>query len=350
MRIGAGLLREAGQWIRGLRKDCTRLFVVSAPPVYALWGKELERGLRTARIRPTVVLMDDGERSKTIGAVEALAEELRAQGADRGSLLAVFGGGVTGDVAGFAAATFMRGIDYVHIPTTLVAQVDSSIGGKTGVNLRGAKNLVGVFHQPLGVLSDTRTLCTLPEREFRNGLYEVVKSAIIGDARLFAYLERNLEKVRSLDSAALRKTVAATVRIKAGVVTRDEKEAGLRRVLNFGHTFGHAWESLAGLKGLRHGEAVGWGMLAATVLAEQAGIIVGPEAERITALVASVGPLPKLPKAPVNEVLDIMAGDKKARGGKLTLVLPERVGKMQIVEGVPRSAVAAALRALTEEQ
>ena len=347
VRMGAGVLRESGQWIRGLQRDCARVFVVSSPAVYGLWGKELEKGLRKARIRPEVLLIDDRERAKRPEVVTSLAQALQAGGADRGSLIAAFGGGVVGDVAGYAAATYMRGISYVQIPTTLVAQVDSSIGGKTGVNLGGAKNLVGAFHQPLGVLADTRTLCTLPSREFRNGLYEVVKSAVIGDARLFAYLERNLEHVRSLDPAAVLKTASAAARVKAAVVSRDEREAGVRRVLNFGHTFGHAWEALAGFKRLRHGEAVGWGMLAATVLAEQADLITGPEAERITSLVASVGRLPALPDFTPDEVVALMAGDKKARGGKLTLVLPERVGKVRVVDDVPRSAVLGTLRALS---
>ena len=343
--LAQGLLRRAGELLLRVKPECRQLFVLSAPGIWALWGRELTRGLRAAGVRAVPLLLDDSERAKRLAAVEPLAEELLRQGADRGSTLAALGGGVIGDITGFVAATYMRGVDYVQIPTTVVGQVDSAIGGKTGVNLAGGKNLVGAFHQPVAVLSDTRTLHTLPAREFRSGLYEVVKCAVIGDAPLFRFLERKLDALPGGDPRAVRRAVVAAARVKAQVVSKDEKESGLRRVLNFGHTFGHAWETLAGYRGLKHGEAVGWGMLAATLLAERAGRISGRDAERISALVASVGPLPRLPEAPAAEVYRQMLTDKKARAGRLRLVLPRGIGRVQVVEDIGKREVLAVLRA-----
>lgn len=344
--FGEGLLRNAGEIIHRVRADCRRLFVVSAPGIWALWGKEVTRGLRASGIRVAPLLLDDNERSKRLAAVEPLAEELLRQGADRGALLAALGGGVVGDITGFVAATYMRGVDYVQIPTTVVAQVDSALGGKTGVNLAGGKNLVGAFHQPRAVLADSRTLCTLPEREFRAGLYEVVKCAVIGDAPLFRFLERKLDAVLAGEPAALQRALTGAARLKARIVSQDEKEGGLRRVLNFGHTFGHAWETLAKYRRLKHGEAVGWGMLAATLLAEQLGKISGRDAERISSLVASVGPLPPLPKVSAAQVYRQMLSDKKTRSGELRLVLPRRIGHVEISPDTGKREVMAALRAL----
>ena len=342
--LAEGLLRRAGEMVTRVQPGCRRLFVISSPGVWALWGKELTRGLRPAGVQAVPLLLDDRERAKRLSAVEPLADELLRQGADRSALLAALGGGVVGDITGFVAATYMRGVDYIQIPTTVVGQVDSAIGGKTGVNLAGGKNLVGAFHQPRAVLSDPRTLFTLPMREYRSGLYEVIKCAVIGDAKLFRFLERNLDQVLAGDSRSILRAITSAVRLKAGIVSKDERESGRRRALNFGHTFGHAWETLSGFQSLRHGEAVGWGMLAATLLAERLGLIAGRDAERISALVASVGPLPRLPPASAARVYQQMLSDKKSRQGELQFVLPRGAGRVSIDQTVPRQEVMETLR------
>jgi 3-dehydroquinate synthase len=342
--LAEGLLRRAGEFVVRVQPGCRRLFVVSSPGVWALWGKELARGLRPAGIRAIPLLLDDRERAKRLSAVEPLADELLRQGADRSALLAALGGGVVGDITGFVAATYMRGVDYIQIPTTVVGQVDSAIGGKTGVNLGSGKNLVGAFHQPRAVLSDPRTLFTLPEREYRSGVYEIIKCAVIGDTALFRFLERNLDKVLAGETKSVLRAIASAVRLKAEIVSADERECGKRRALNLGHTFGHAWETLSDYKSLRHGEAVGWGMLAATLLAERLGQISGKDAERISTLIASVGPLPRLPQASAAQVYKQMLSDKKSRKGELQLVLPRGIGRVSIDQTVPRHEVMETLR------
>src|SRR3989338_2693385 len=279
--VGAGLLRDAGRRLRGLRPRARRLYLISSPRVWRLWGREVARGAGAAGLRCETLLMDDREEAKRLVTVERLAEELLRRGADRGALLAAFGGGVVGDVAGFLAAGYMRGVDYVQIPTTLVGQVDSAVGGKTGVNLRGGKNLLGAFHQPVAVVVDPRALASLPAREFRAGLYEVVKGAVVGDATLFRFLEKRLPAVLGRNQAALRVILLRSIGLKARIVSRDEREQGRRRALNFGHTIGHALETLTGYQRLRHGEAVAYGMIAATLVAAQLGRAPAPTAARI---------------------------------------------------------------------
>lgn len=344
--VGSGLLRDAGRRLRRLRPRCRRLFVVSSPRVWRLWGGELARGLRAAGLRVETLLMNDREANKRLATVERLADELVARGADRGSLLAALGGGVVGDVAGFLAASYMRGVDYVQIPTTLVGQVDSALGGKTGVNLAGGKNLLGAFHQPVAVVVDLRALTSLPAREFRAGLYEVVKGAVVGDAALFRFLEKRLPAVLGRNEAALRTVLLRSIGLKAGIVSRDEREQGLRRVLNFGHTVGHALETLGGYRGLRHGEAVAYGMIAATLVAARLGRVPAPTAARILALVRSVGRLPPLPRVSPAEIYRQLFADKKKQGARLVFVLPRGLGRVETVGGVPRAAVLAALREL----
>jgi len=344
--VGAGLLRDAGRRLRGLRPRARRLYVISSPRVWRLWGREVARGARAAGLRSETLLMDDREEAKRLATVERLAEGLLRRGADRDALLAAVGGGVVGDVAGYLAAGYMRGVDYVQIPTTLVGQVDSAIGGKTGVNLRGGKNLLGAFHQPLAVLADPRALASLPAREFRAGLYEVVKAAVIGDPALFRYLERRMGGVLAREETALRTILVRSIRLKACVVSADERERGLRQVLNFGHTFGHALETLTGYQRLRHGEAVAYGMLAATRLAARLGRVSAHEAERIVALVRAVGPLPALPPLSPERTYAQLQADKKRRGAERVFILPRGVGRVEITSDVPRSAVLSALRDL----
>lgn len=343
--IGDGLLAECGPRLRSLRPGGSRIFVVSSPRVWNLWGQAVVRSLRRAGLRCDVLLMDDREASKRLATAERLADELLRRGADRGALLAALGGGVVGDVTGFLAACYMRGVDNVQIPTTLVAQVDSAIGGKTGVNLRGGKNLLGAFHHPRAVLSDPRVLRTLPQRDFRAGLYEVVKCAVIGDARLFRFLERNLPAALARQPRPLAHAVESAVRLKAAIVAEDEREAGRRRLLNFGHTFGHAFEVAASYR-IRHGEAVGWGMLAATRLAVRLGSLRSKDAERIVRLVRALGKLPPLPRVPPARFYAHLFADKKKRGRELRFVLPQSLGRGAVVSGVARADVMAVLRQL----
>src|ERR1700730_7598903 len=278
---GRGALRQAAKTIAKLGGFSTT-HVISSPKVWSAVGKEVQRGLG---IKNPLHLMDDAESEKNLRTVEALCRSLTKSGVDRKSLVIAVGGGVIGDVAGFVAAAYLLGIALVHVPTTVVAQVDSSIGGKTGVNLPEGKNLVGAFHPPQLVLSDPEVLGTLPEREFRGGLAEIIKHAVIADAEMFTYLEKNMEQVERRDCTALDYLIPRNVAIKARVVTRDERESGLREILNFGHTFAHALESVTHYRRYQHGEAVAWGMMAAALLGHEMGITRANDVSRIVALV-----------------------------------------------------------------
>ena len=281
----------------------------------------------SSRAKP--ILFDDREAAKNLRTVEAIARQLVVAGADRHAVLVAIGGGVVGDVAGFAAATYLRGVRLVHIPTTLVAQVDSAIGGKTGVNLPEGKNLVGAFYPPKLVITDPTVLRTLPHREYRSGLYEVVKYGVIADPKLFEFLERRMDAVLRLDPAALAWIIPRCIAVKARVVRADEREAGLRQILNFGHTLGHALEAATKYRRFLHGEAIGLGMIAATMMALGVGRISDSDATRIIRLVASIGPLPPLGNIRASQLRPILAGDKKARGGRVLWVLPRRIGKTE---------------------
>jgi 3-dehydroquinate synthase len=344
--VGPGLLAESGRRIKNLRPGCRQVFIVSSPRVWGLWGRKLVAGLRAASIRLEALLMDDREVAKRLETIERLADRLLVLGADREALLLALGGGVVGDVTGFLAATYMRGVEYVQVPTTVVAQMDSAIGGKTGVNLRGGKNLLGAFHHPRAVLADVRTLDTLPEREYRAGLYEVVKCGVLGDAALFRFLERQMPAVLAREPRALRTALARALRVKARIVGHDEREFGERRLLNLGHTFGHAFETLSGYRGLRHGEAVGWGMIAATRLSQRLGLLAERDARRILHVVFSVGRLPSLPRVRPKQVYAQLFADKKRTDRELRFVLPRRVGRAEVVEGVLRHQVLSILRDL----
>jgi 3-dehydroquinate synthase len=276
--------------------------------------------------------------------VEGLSRALIKAGADRKSLLVAVGGGVVGDVAGFVAATYLRGVALVHIPTTVVAQVDSSIGGKTGVNLREGKNLVGAFYSPKLVLTDPHLLRSLPEREFRGGLAEIVKHAVIADSQMFAYLEKNLEKLERRDPAALDYLIPRNVQIKARVVARDERESGLREILNFGHTFAHALESITKYRRYQHGEAIAWGMMAAALLGHEVSVTRADDVSRIVSLVRRLAPLPPWPQVPTKLLINTMRSDKKSREGKLRFVLTPKIGKAASFDDVPLSAVERVLR------
>jgi 3-dehydroquinate synthase len=320
----------------------TGAFVLSSPRVWRNCG----RSLATLPGAKRPILFDDRESSKRLPTMEAITRGLIRAGADRRAVLVAVGGGVVGDVAGFAAASYLRGVRLVHIPTTLVAQVDSAIGGKTGVNLPEGKNLVGAFYPPKLIIADPDMLDTLPHREFRSGLYEVVKYGVIADAELFRYLERRMNAVLRRDSAALAWIVPRCAAIKAYVVTKDEREGGLRQILNFGHTIGHALEAVTGYKRFLHGEAIGWGMIAATLMAVATDKLREADAVRIIRLIAAIGPLPALGKIRASQLHPILAGDKKARAGRVGWVLPRRIGKTEWGVEVPWTIVSRAFAEL----
>ena len=316
-----------------------RVFVLTSAPIWALWG---ERFLASFAEAPIVLFLEPGEKFKTLASVEKLARQVAAAGGDRGSLLIAFGGGIVGDVGGFLAAIFMRGSSYVQVPTTFLAQVDSSVGGKTGVNLPEGKNLVGSFHQPRAVFADIGVLGTLPDRELRAGLMESVKAGIIRDRSLVRFMEGHAEQVLARDPKALERVIAASIRMKAGVVHLDEREGGLRMILNFGHTVGHALEQVTHYKVLLHGEAVGWGMVAALYLAGQRGTISRAQFERLENLIYLYGPLPEL-NLRAARIVAATGGDKKNLGGVRRFVLPVGIGDAGIVEDVTEAELQAAV-------
>jgi 3-dehydroquinate synthase len=292
-----------------------------------------------------VIVIEPGESNKSLGSALTLWQGLLQLGADRKTVLVAVGGGVIGDLAGFVAATYARGIRFFQIPTTLLAQVDSSVGGKVGINLPEAKNMVGSFLQPLGVLIDTATLDSLPDREFRSGLGEVVKYGVILDAPFFETLEASVSAIHARDHEVLVGLVARCCRLKADVVEQDEhEETGLRAALNYGHTFAHAFETLSGYGTLLHGEAVAIGMLCASRLAERMGRVDGQFTARQHELLLALGLPIEVPKLDDEKILATMMHDKKTQHGRLRLVLPARLGHVEIVEDVDPSAILAALR------
>jgi 3-dehydroquinate synthase len=333
---GTGALHRAAQEI-AKRGRFSSIHVVSSPKVWRALGKSVQRGLQLPG-KAHIHLMNDGESAKNLRTAELLCRSLVKSGADRKSLIIAVGGGVVGDVAGFVAAIYLRGIALVHVPTTLVAQVDSSIGGKTGVNLPEGKNLVGAFYPPRLVLTDPELLRTLPDREFRGGLAEVIKHAIIADAPMFAMLEQSMEKILRRDRFALDLLIPRNVAIKARVVSRDERESGLREILNFGHTFAHALESVTRYRRYQHGEAVAWGMIAAAFLGHELGLTRAEDISRIVALVRRIG-LPAWPAVSAATLLNAMRSDKKTRSGVLRFVLSPRIGEARSYDTVPLHAV-----------
>src|SRR5579859_1078482 len=343
VKVGAGLLRRAGREVRRVLPAAgSRVFVITSPNVRRHWGEALEKSLRDAHLPYEVLEMHDGEPAKRLHTVEQLAESLVDAKADRLSLLVAFGGGVVGDSAGFLAAVFMRGIPVVQVPTTVVAQVDASIGGKTGVNLRAGKNLVGAFHQPKAVIVDPVILETLDEREFRSGLFEALKCGVIRDRDLFTEMERHPKKILGRDSRAMQRLIADSVRVKADVVSADEKESGLRRILNFGHTIGHALEAATEYAHFLHGEAVAWGMIAAAAIARETGACKPETAERIIAATLAYGALPPV-ACDVDKIMDRLVADKKTIGGVVHFVLPQKIGKVEISGNVPINIVRSAM-------
>jgi 3-dehydroquinate synthase len=333
-----GILDRAGVLLDELKLPARR-FVVSSPLVWRLHGARMARSAR--KVEP--ILVSDGERNKQLPTVSRIYDALVKATADRSSTLITFGGGVVGDMAGYAASTYLRGIPLVHVPTTLLAQVDSSIGGKVGVNHPLGKNLIGSFFQPHAVLIDPSVLGTLPRREFRAGLYEVIKYGMTSSATLFDRVARDRKAIFDREPSALLPIIAESCQIKASVVSQDEKESGIRRILNFGHTAGHALESVTKYKRFRHGEAVAYGMLVAAQLSATRGALAENARKALADLIASLGPLPPISDLPSAQMLDAIRHDKKVVAGTLHFVLPTAIGAWAIVDDVTEKEIRAAM-------
>lgn len=316
--------------------------VVSQPRIFKAIGKELRK-------RYPVTLIPEGERAKSLATVTRLLNRFSELHMTRQSTVIALGGGVVGDVTGFAASMYMRGIAVVQAPTTLLAQVDSSIGGKTGINFRSVKNLVGAFHQPRLVLADIETLRALPVREYRSGLYEAVKYGIICDRGLFDDFSANLNRILERDSASVENLVARCAAIKASVVSQDEKEGDLRRVLNLGHTVGHGLEAAAGFRRLKHGEAVGFGMIAAARISLALGRMAAREAVQAESVIRAIGSLPPLAGLKLKHVMDALQHDKKVRDGAVHFILPLEIGRVEITRNVPLTTVRDTVKNLIDE-
>ncbi len=327
--VERGALQRAQDFIP---KHAGKLFVVTTEDVWRLHGTALAAQLETRGFQ--VLFFPGAEVNKRLVRVEEFADRMLDAGADRTSVVIAFGGGIVTDVAGFLAAVFMRGIPVLQVPTTLLAQVDAAIGGKTGVNLRSGKNLIGSFHQPLAVVIDPDVLSTLPEREYRAGLFEVIKCGVIRDPLLFELLENRADEVLALQSSVMDELISAAVRIKAEVVSADERESGLRRILNFGHTIGHAIEAETEYLRFLHGEAIAWGMLAATRLAELQSMLPSNHSARIKKVICRYGPLPRANDLNPDHLIARLAGDKKTLQGKIHFVLPAGIGEVKVVSGI----------------
>ncbi|HVW87408.1 MAG TPA: 3-dehydroquinate synthase [Bryobacteraceae bacterium] len=326
-----------------------RVFVVTTRDVWDLHGTRLRESLGNLSFE--TLFFAGSEENKRISHVEQLAEEMVERGADRSSIVVAFGGGIVNDLGGFLAAIFMRGIPVVQIPTTLLAQVDAAVGGKTGANLVAGKNLIGAFHQPLAVLIDPGVLGTLPDREFRAGLYEIVKTGIIASEPLFRLLESRRDEVLQQNPHALDHVIAESVRIKAEVVSSDERETGLRKILNFGHTFGHALEAETRYTQFLHGEAVSWGMRAATHLARDLGMLADEDANAILRVLGAYGPIPRVKGLTVDAIQNRLVKDKKTIQSQIHFVLPVRIGQVVVRADVPPAPVSKAIaQALTDCQ
>jgi 3-dehydroquinate synthase len=318
-----------------------KVFLVTTKDVWDLHGNRIQAQFAPDKLN--VLFFPGGEVNKRLSSVEALAEQMVSLGADRTSAVMGFGGGIVTDVSGFLAAIFMRGIPVLQIPTTLLAQVDAATGGKTGVNLVSGKNLMGSFHQPLAVLIDPDVLATLPAREYRAGLFEVIKCGIIRDRNLFDLLAERSDGVLRMEPRAVDELVASAVRIKAEVVSADERESDLRRILNFGHTIGHAIEAETGYIRFLHGEAIAWGMLAATRLAELLDVLNGDEAEKIKEVICRYGPLPSAKGLDPDRLISRLVSDKKTLQGKVHFVLPTSIGQVKIMAGIPTGLIRQAI-------
>ena len=341
--VGHGLSKLLPDLLAGFRGR--RTVLVASRRVFALHGRAVERSLRG--LGPVhVTLVPDGERFKSRATLESVYDAFLEARLGRDGLVVALGGGVVGDVGGFAAATWMRGVDWVGIPTTLLSMVDSSIGGKVGINHAQAKNMVGAFHQPRAVVVDPCFLATLPPRELRSGAYEILKGAILADSALFASLREAPAGLRGWDRVAMENAIATACRIKADVVEKDEREAGLRRVLNLGHTIGHALETVTGYRRFTHGEAVGWGLVGAAFIARRRGLLPEGACQAIASAVDHMGPRPPMSDLRTPPVLEVLARDKKSKAGRVPFILPTAIGRVEIHDDVSRAEIVRALRAM----
>ncbi len=329
--LGSGLFASLEPRLKKLfGSNSRKYFIVTTPEVWALWSQSFLDSFGDDS--PAVLFLASGEKFKRLAAVEQLASELSVAGADRSSVLLALGGGVIGDVTGFLAAIYMRGIDYVQVPTTLLAQVDSSVGGKTGVNLTTGKNLVGSFHHPRLVVAEMQALSTLPANEFRAGLFEIIKAGFIRDRSLLKLMQIERESILARDPRLLESIIAASIRMKASVVGEDEHESGVRMILNFGHTIGHAIEAVAGYGKLLHGEAVGFGMLAALEISRLRGLP-QKDFDAAVSLILAYG-LPEFKKLSPRALLTATAGDKKNSAGERRFILLRTSGAAYVTDDV----------------
>ena len=343
--VGAGLLAQVGPEISRLGVG-RKLALLTDPAIKALYGEIVARSLAGAGFEVTTVLLPEGERAKTLEVAAQTWDRLLEAGLDRGSAVVALGGGAVGDLAGFVAATYMRGVHFVQLPTTLLAQVDASIGGKTAIDHPRAKNLIGAFHQPRLVLADTGALQTLPEREYRSGLAEVIKHGIVLDAAYFDEVERSAAALAKREPETLERIVAGSCRLKASVIERDEQETELRHVLNYGHTIGHAIEAVTGYARFAHGEAVSLGMVAEAGVAERLGLAATETRARQVHLLETMGlPVREVGEAP-ERVIEAMARDKKGKEGRVPFVLAPEIGRFRIVFDVPKPVILEALAEL----
>ena len=347
IHIGSGLLPQAGDKLKemGVRG---KLVIITDPAVKSLYGNTLKLSLTDSGFQVLVLEVPEGEEQKSLETAGRLYHELTGFYAERTTPIVALGGGVIGDLAGFVAATYLRGVPLIQIPTTLLAQVDSSIGGKVAVNHGQLKNKIGAFYQPRLVISDISTLRTLPTKVLIDGLAEVIKSAVIGDKELFAFLEKELDKVKSLDDGALEEIVFQSASIKTEIVEKDEKDLGLRSILNYGHTVGHAIESASDFK-VEHGEAVAIGMLAAARISSKLGILDKNELIRLKSVINRAGLPTQMPNLEVEKLIQAMEHDKKVLRGKIRFVLPESIGSVFITDEVSLSLVKEVLVGWNEE-
>jgi 3-dehydroquinate synthase len=337
--IGSNILDGIGDRLNSLGLS-PKVAIVSNPAVFSLYGERVSGSIRKEGFDPVAVIIPDGEEYKDLVRLNQIYDELLAHGLDRSSALIALGGGVIGDMTGFAASTYMRGVSCIQVPTTLLAQVDSSVGGKTGVNHKLGKNMIGTFWQPKLVWIDVETLKTLPGREIRAGLAEVIKYGVIYDAELFDFLEAGRDKVLGLDDAALTHIIKRSCEIKADVVSKDERESGMRVILNYGHTIGHAIETVTGYTRFLHGEAVAIGMCLEARLSQMLNHLDKDQVFRIKALTDSYGLPSEIPEdVDLSGIFSSMRLDKKAVAGELKFVLPEKVGRVRIQKGITEKAV-----------
>lgn len=343
--IEPGLLAKLPARLSGLALPCHSIFVVTSPEIWSAWGSAVEDAFQADGLRLHRLDVPAGEWNKRLRTVERLALAMSRAGARRDALLVAFGGGVIGDMTGFLASVYMRGVAYVQVPTTFLAQIDSSVGGKTGVNLTSGKNLIGTFYHPRAVFCDPTVLSTLPAAELRAGLVEAVKAAVLGDADFFHRLEDTMDALLAGDLVALTEAIARSVRIKAEIVGADERESGRRMLLNLGHTVGHAIEAATGYRTLLHGEAVAWGMIAALKLAESRGVLQPEEATRVERLLFRLGPLRRFRTTPAR-LLRLTEGDKKHLHARRRFVLPVTIGRAEVAEDVTGQELEAAIRAM----